>query len=270
MASVRALGNLPTTMRSISTLARLHLLQGRLRQAAVTIEQATQLVPKQGGLHTLLNGADYYFIMGDLLREWNQLNRAEQHLAQGMDLVKETMSADAEMIMRGYLALARLQQARGESTQAFATLDAFAQMAHQHAFAPILVAQGAARTAACAFVRLVWHRLLRLGARGVGLGIPAHGRWRILQGPSGLGKRYHGAAQNDTGDDPSAQAKCFVSTHRVAPALPRTNFSLFQQGGDRAVPPFAVAGSRRAPRKCAAGHRRNDAKWRANSSVSRL
>src|SRR5438132_14380062 len=41
-----------------------------------------------------------------------------------------------------------------------------------------LVAQGAARTAACAFVRLVWHRLLRLGARGVGLGIPAHGRWR--------------------------------------------------------------------------------------------
>jgi LuxR family transcriptional regulator, maltose regulon positive regulatory protein len=54
------------------------------------------------------------------------------------------VKADAEMIMRGYLALARLQQARGESTQALATLDAFAQTAHQHGFAPLLVAQGAA------------------------------------------------------------------------------------------------------------------------------
>ena len=120
VTSVRALGNLPTTMRSISNLARLQLLQGRLRQAAVTIEQAAQLAKEHGGLQALINGADYYFILGDLLREWNQLDRAEQHLVQGMDLVKETATADAEMITRGYLALARLQQAHGESNQALA------------------------------------------------------------------------------------------------------------------------------------------------------
>ncbi len=142
-ASVRALGNLPTTMRSISNLARLQLLQGRLHQAAATIEQATQLAPGQGELQALLNGADYYFILGDLLREWNQLNSAEQHLAQGIDLVRETMRADAEMITRGYLSLARLQQACGESPQVLATLDAFAQVAHQHSFAPILLAHEA-------------------------------------------------------------------------------------------------------------------------------
>src|SRR6266487_6909067 len=45
VTSARALGNLPAIMKSISNLARLQLLQGRLRQAAVTIEQATQLVP---------------------------------------------------------------------------------------------------------------------------------------------------------------------------------------------------------------------------------
>jgi len=63
---------------------------------------------------------------------------------QGMGLVKETATADAEMITRGYLALARLQQARGESNQALATLDAFTQVAEQRSFASILLAHGAA------------------------------------------------------------------------------------------------------------------------------
>jgi LuxR family transcriptional regulator, maltose regulon positive regulatory protein len=143
-SAVRALGNLPTTMRSISNLARFHLLQGRLHQAATTIKQAIRLVPEPEGLLTLLNGADYYIILGDLLREWNQLDSAEQHLSQGMALVREAMRADAEIIMRGYVALARLQQARGDNKQALATLDTFAQVARQNGFAPILLAQTAA------------------------------------------------------------------------------------------------------------------------------
>src|SRR6266567_4519060 len=144
VASVRALGNLPTTMRSISNLARLQLLQGRLRQAAVTIEQAAQLASEHGGLQALINGADYYFVLGDVWREWNRLDRSEQHLVQGMSLIKETASADAEMITRGYLALARLQQARWERNQALATLDAFTQVADQRGFASTLLAHRAA------------------------------------------------------------------------------------------------------------------------------
>src|SRR5205823_113616 len=132
--SVRALGNLPTTMRSISNLARMQLLQGRLRQAAITIEQAAQLAAGHGGLDSLINGADYYFILGDLLREWNQLDSAELQLAQGMGLVKETATADAEMITRGYMALARLQQTRRQSTRVRETLDAFAQVSHQRGY----------------------------------------------------------------------------------------------------------------------------------------
>jgi LuxR family maltose regulon positive regulatory protein len=46
--------------------------------------------------------------------------------------------------MRGYLALARLQQACGQGTRALQTLVAFAQMAQQRGFAPALVAHGAA------------------------------------------------------------------------------------------------------------------------------
>jgi LuxR family maltose regulon positive regulatory protein len=131
-------------MKSISNLGRFQLLQGMLRQAAVTMEQATQLVPQPAGLHTLLHGADYYLLLGELLREWNQLDRAERHLAQGLELVQGALLADAEMIMRGYLALARLQQACGQGTRALQTLDAFALLAHRHGFAPALVAHGAA------------------------------------------------------------------------------------------------------------------------------
>ncbi len=92
----------------------------------------------------MINGADYYFILGDLLREWNQLDSAEQQLVQGMGLVKETATADAEMITRGYMTLARLQQARGQSTQVRETLDTFALVSRQRGYAPALVAHGVA------------------------------------------------------------------------------------------------------------------------------
>jgi len=147
VASVRALGNLPTTLRSIANLARFQLLQGRLRQAASTIEQVLHLASGHEGLQDLLNGADYYFILGELLREWNQLERAKQQLEQGMDLDRGALTAEAEMITRGYMTLARLQQACGQHTQARETLDAFARLCRQHGFAPVLLARGAAAQA---------------------------------------------------------------------------------------------------------------------------
>ncbi len=143
-ATVAFMRGHPMALRSIANLARLQLLQGKLRQAARTIEQVIHLASGHAGLQALLNGADYYFILGDLLREWNQLDRAEQQLMQGMDLDRGTVTAEAEMIMRGYLALARLQQACGQGTRALQTLDAFALLAQQRGFAPTLLAQGAA------------------------------------------------------------------------------------------------------------------------------
>ncbi|GHO89821.1 LuxR C-terminal-related transcriptional regulator [Dictyobacter formicarum] len=144
VGAVYALGNLPTTMRSISNLARLQLLQGRLRQAATTIDRIAQLVAKREQLHTLLNGADYYVILGTIQYEWYQLSDAEHHLKSGLELVRETMQADAEMIARGYIVLARLQYARKESQQAFATLNTFMRIARQNGFAPQLLAQATA------------------------------------------------------------------------------------------------------------------------------
>jgi LuxR family maltose regulon positive regulatory protein len=144
VASMHGQHPFPTTLRSMTNLARLQVLQGRLRQAASTLEQMMHLASGHGELQGLLNGVDYYFLLGELLREWNQLEQAEQHLEDGMDLDSGMLTAEAEMITRGYLALARLQQARGQSMLARETLDAFALLAQQRSFAPALLAHGAA------------------------------------------------------------------------------------------------------------------------------
>jgi LuxR family maltose regulon positive regulatory protein len=130
--------------RSISNLARLQLLQGRLRQAASTIEEVRYLASGHDGLQALLNGADYCLLLGELLREWNQLDQAEELLAPAMDVDQGEVTVEAEMILRGYMALARVQQARGRSAQALQTVEAFMRLGQHRGFASALLARGAA------------------------------------------------------------------------------------------------------------------------------
>jgi LuxR family transcriptional regulator, maltose regulon positive regulatory protein len=75
------------------------------------------------------------------LREWNELDKAEQHLVQGMALINEALPLEHVAAMLGYTALARLQQARGNTAAALATLDALVQLADQRHFAPHLMTQ---------------------------------------------------------------------------------------------------------------------------------
>jgi ATP/maltotriose-dependent transcriptional regulator MalT len=144
VALARASGNLVTFLSSISLLARLQVLQGRLRTAASTYGQAMQVTPERERFQTLVNSADYYFGMGDLLREWNELDEAERHLLQGMDLARGTLTVYADIVTLGYTALARLQQARGNFQGALATLSSFAELAYQRHFVPRLLARAAA------------------------------------------------------------------------------------------------------------------------------
>ncbi len=138
VAFVRASSILFATVGSMTLLARLHVLQGKLRQAAATYAQVEQVVPRPELLHTFLTSLFYYFSLGDLLREWNQLEEAERHLLQGMALVKEKPTLEPFVVQLGYTTLARLQQARGNSRDALATLDALAHVAEQRNFPPHL------------------------------------------------------------------------------------------------------------------------------------
>jgi LuxR family transcriptional regulator, maltose regulon positive regulatory protein len=143
-AFIRTSDNLFATVSSMTLLARLHVLQGRLRQAAATYEQVVQVVPRPEMLQTAFSSLFYYFGLGDLLHEWNELDAAERHLVQGMALVKETLTLEPFVAVLGYTALARLQQARGNSREALATLDTLAHLAERRHFAPHLLPQMAA------------------------------------------------------------------------------------------------------------------------------
>src|SRR5260370_1221200 len=65
---IRSIGNLIAVERCRTLLARLHVLQGRLRQAAATYEQLQQALPGPERHQTLFGSFFYHFALGDLLR----------------------------------------------------------------------------------------------------------------------------------------------------------------------------------------------------------
>ncbi len=142
VAPVRASGNVSATLRSLTLLARLHVLQGKLHQATATYREVTQVAPGQKDLGVVIGSPAYYFGMGDVLREWNNLDAAEDHLAQGMDQLRGTLSVDAEVITLGYTTQALLKLARGDYGRALATLDEFEQLARRRNFVAHLRARG--------------------------------------------------------------------------------------------------------------------------------
>jgi LuxR family maltose regulon positive regulatory protein len=131
----------------MTNLARLHVMQGRLRQARATYEEAMRVVSESAKMQQLVNGPAYFFGVGDLYREWNDLGAAQSHFEQGMELVRGTLTVDADVILMGYLSTARLQQALGENAGALATLEEFAQLAGRRDFVTSLLARTAAAKA---------------------------------------------------------------------------------------------------------------------------
>jgi LuxR family maltose regulon positive regulatory protein len=144
VALVGTSDNLYATVSGICLLARLHVLQGRLRLAGTTYAQLTQVVPRREVLQTAPSSVFYYFGLGDLLREWNNLDAAEQHLLQGMALVNKTLTVEPFVVVLGYTTLARLQQAHGSNHEALATLDTLVHLAERRHFPPYMMTQVAA------------------------------------------------------------------------------------------------------------------------------
>ena len=154
IASFRASGALIPQLISITFLARMRALQGRLRAAVATYEQAAALMARQNRLPDVGgNSAAYYSGLGEIYRQWNDLDAAERHLRHGRDFFMGTLMVDANVVTHVYLSLARLQQARGRSADARATLKEFAELAHRHDISPLLVARGEAAQARLALVQ---------------------------------------------------------------------------------------------------------------------
>lgn len=135
IAPIIASGNSFATLNSITNLAYLQTLQGRLRQAQHTYGRVFDLIPQPELLPALFGNAFCYIGLGDLLREQNDLAAAEQYLAEGVALVGGEIIVEADAVAWGHAALARLRQAQGDAAAANATMAAFIEITQRRPMA---------------------------------------------------------------------------------------------------------------------------------------
>ncbi len=150
--ALRTSGNAYMALSGTRMLADLMRLQGHLRAAAATYEASVGVDATSQFMEEYLFDLIYCFGLGEVLLEWNELSGAERLLTQGMHL-HERWVFGAHWITKGYLVLARLQQARGEVAAAVATLDAFAALGERRHFVAALRARGEAMRAQLALAQ---------------------------------------------------------------------------------------------------------------------
>jgi LuxR family transcriptional regulator, maltose regulon positive regulatory protein len=107
-------GNPFFAMLAASHCADRQAEQGRLRQAAESHRQLHR-EGRQTPLPIIVEG-DSYLHLGDILREWNDLDSAEGYILHGIELNRQ--GAVQENVIRGLTFLMRLQYAQGKMESA--------------------------------------------------------------------------------------------------------------------------------------------------------
>jgi LuxR family transcriptional regulator, maltose regulon positive regulatory protein len=140
----REAGNLFARLHSMTRLADLQMLQGRLRQAADAYARASDMVPQLVDDLALSGSAAYFFGLAALRYEQNELETAVRLLAQGMAALAGPLTIEAHAAATGYITLARLKQAQGDGDGALALLAEFKELAQQQGFFSLMWDRAAA------------------------------------------------------------------------------------------------------------------------------
>lgn len=108
----RQLGAEAGSMVALTDLARLRVSQGRLREARDQFDEVLRWA--EGRLLPQYPIGQAHVGIGDLYREWNDLEKAEYHLQQGISQCEA--GGYTRYAILGYLTLARLHHARRDAT----------------------------------------------------------------------------------------------------------------------------------------------------------
>lgn len=92
-------GNIPMAVSAIAYMAYQQAKQGHLHKALETNRQALELAIQPNGQELPAAGLPYVK-MGDLMREWDDLETAAQYLERGIELCLQWGHADA--LITGY------------------------------------------------------------------------------------------------------------------------------------------------------------------------
>ena len=118
-ARAEAVENRFVALDACAALYLIQMRQGRLSPAVETCEQTIRMVARWAGPTPPATGM-IYVGLGRILCEWNELDRADQALRHGLQLLQGTI--EKMPLVQGHVARARLCQARGDPTGALASL----------------------------------------------------------------------------------------------------------------------------------------------------
>ena len=118
-------GNLMNSVLALCHLAELRYIRGQLYEAKVLWERALNLVIERHGRQQPIAGLALIGL-GALLREWNDLEAALRHLAEGIELTGKLGEVWA---MSGYTGLALLKQTLGDTVGACEAIQTAQQFA---------------------------------------------------------------------------------------------------------------------------------------------
>jgi LuxR family maltose regulon positive regulatory protein len=120
VASLRTTGDITLEMIGAFVLANIRTAQGRLRDAARLYERALDQAARQGG-PVPPTAADLYVGLSELCHEHNDLDGAAHYLRSSQELGE--YGGLPENRYRWYLAMARIEEARGDLDRALDLLD---------------------------------------------------------------------------------------------------------------------------------------------------
>jgi LuxR family maltose regulon positive regulatory protein len=105
------IGNVMVAVAAMCHLAELRMFQGHLRQAKGLYEEALSLATDTQGQRLPIAGMALIGL-GEIFREWNDLETATRYLEDGIELALQWGQIGA---LDGYIALARTHQALGDA-----------------------------------------------------------------------------------------------------------------------------------------------------------
>lgn len=122
----QASGTISMRLTAMCGLARIQVMQGQLHQGTQTYTQLLQVAAYNHSQTTKPLPAEgmAYIRMGDLFREWNELDSATHYLMKGIEICshQEAIEIETVGVVDGYIGLARVKHAQYDKLGALTML----------------------------------------------------------------------------------------------------------------------------------------------------
>jgi LuxR family maltose regulon positive regulatory protein len=120
-------GNVLAAVQALRYLSGARIQAGRLYEAQALLDRALILATDEEG-HRLPVAGEVLIVLGELSRRWNELSAASRYLIEGIERTRQGRDVVA---LSGYISLAQVRQAQGDSIGARDAIDTARRLAER-------------------------------------------------------------------------------------------------------------------------------------------